>query len=131
MLLEKLSELEFQQKILAKIVRLVVNDNYGFQKDNAIGINNSEIRKLVDLSKIIVVGSSIDEIDKNNVAKSLYSLICKLLEKKSDGVVLFETEDLKKEGINYIVEEKKLNHFDAGSKENIENAYNLVLKMQK
>lgn len=128
LLLEKLNELELQQKLIARIVRIIVNDNYGFQKDNARGINNPELRKLVDLSKLVVVGSSIDETDKNNLAKSLRDLIYKVSGKQNDGVVIFEPQDLKKEGINYIVEEQKLNHFDAGSKENIEKAYKLVLK---
>ena len=99
--------------------------------NNWHNLNKSEARVEfnLDLDKLIVVGSSVDITKENNyLVKELYDLIIKLTDKKSDGVVIFEPRELEKLGINYLVEDISLNHFKAGAKDNILNAYNRALK---
>ena len=116
-------------KGIYQIINLLINFNYGFEQDNKMGIYNPLLFKNVNLDKLIVVGSSVDITKENNyLVKELYDLIIKLTDKKSDGVVIFEPKELEKLGINYLVEDISLNHFKAGAKDNILNAYNRVLK---
>lgn len=46
------SELIIKEKILLLLLRLIVNEKYGFEKDNFTGIDLSE----VDLNKLILIG---------------------------------------------------------------------------
>lgn len=116
-LLQKYNELfNKQEKLINLILKRIINYNYGFEQDNYKGANLTKI----DLNKILVIGSSIDlEKEKNNLAKNLYDMILKATGKPSDGIVLFDPKQLEEKGINYLVEEKGLNHFDAGSKNNL------------
>lgn len=66
-------------------------------------------------------------MEKNELVKKLYSLLLQLTGKKSDGVVIFDKDDLSNLGISYVEEENNLLHFDAVSKENIEKAKILTL----
>lgn len=123
-----IKHLELKQRLIARLINIVVNNEYGFEKENSLGIYNNKIKDATDLTKLIVVGSTIDyEHEKNEIAKKLYSLILKLTGKQSDGVVIFDKEELKRLGISYIEEDNNLSHFDAGSKENIEKAKVKVL----
>lgn len=120
--------LELEQRIIARLVSVVVNNEYGFEKENSKGLYDSRIMDATDLSKLVVVSSNIDyESEKNEVAKKLYKLILELTGKQSDGVVIFDKEELTKLGVSYVEEDDNLCHFDAGSKENIENAKVKVL----
>lgn len=47
---------------------------------------------------------------------------------KSDGVVIFEEELFDKAGIDYLRETRGLNHFDAGSQENLEEVKRFINK---
>lgn len=119
-LLDALDKLEKEQRRIAKWVNRVVNDRFGFEQDNANGINNSKILDSIDFSKLTVVGSNMDrENDKKKLACQLYDLIYALTGKESDGVVLFDEERFKSLGINCIKETHPTNHFDAGSEKNI------------
>lgn len=119
-LLESLNKLVKQQRLLVRAVSLLINDCYGFERDNYLGINNYHIRKSIDFNKLTVVGSALDrKKDKNNLACNLYDIIYAITGEKSDGVVIYNEETLRKYGINYLTETTPTNHFDAGSEENI------------
>lgn len=113
------------QKILLQGLKLLINPEYGFEKDNFQGI---DLRQ-VDLNKLIVVGNYLD-IDKeqNALLKETYEIIRAITSFKSDGVVVFEPSEFERLGINYLKETKNNNHFDAGTKENIEEAYHRLIK---
>lgn len=119
-LIDNLNKLEKQQRLLAKSLTWFINDCYGFQKDNYLGINNPNIFKNIDLTKLTVVGSALDrEKDKNNLACNLYDIIYALTGEKSDGVVIWNEETLRKYGINYLTESNPTNHFDTISEKYI------------
>lgn len=123
-----IKHLELEQRLIARIIRILIDNRYGFEQENSQGIYDKFLQDVADLTKLVVVGSSIDyEKEKNELVKKLYSLILQLTGKKSDGVVIFDTDDLSRLGISYIEEENHLSHFDAGSKENIEKAKVLTL----
>lgn len=129
---DALDKLEKEQRKIAKWVNRIVNDRFGFEQDNANGINNSKILDSIDFSKLTVVGSNMDrENDKSKTAKRLYDLIYALTGEKSDGVVLFDEEKFKSFGINYIKEKCPTNHFDAGSEKNIMSAASQTLERFK
>lgn len=122
-------ELELEQRVIARIIKFIVNNKYGFEQENAGGLYNSALQEAADISKILVVGSSINyETEQNDLVKKLYKLIYTLTKKENDGVVIFDKKDLEKLHISYIEENEKLNHFDAGSKENIESVYQKTLR---
>ena len=119
-ILDNLDILEKRQRWIAKLVTRVVNDYYGFQKDNSLGINNPDILRNIDFSKLTVVGSALDrENDKNKLACALYDIIYAITGEKSDGVVIYNEETLRKYGINYFTEIVPKNHFAAGSERNL------------
>lgn len=119
-ILDNLNKLERSQKLLAGAVTLVVNDYFGFEKENYLGINNSDILKSIDFNKLTVVGSALDrENDPSWLACSLYDIIYAITGEQSDGVVIYNEETLRKYGINYFTEIAQKNHFDAGSKKNL------------
>lgn len=124
--------LDKQQKLVANIVMKVLDDRYGFEQENKSGIDSPEIQYAADLTKLLVVGSTIDpETEKNKVAQILYSIIYAISKEKSDGVVTFNTNAFKNLGISYLEEDEQLNHFDAGSKSNIEQAYIKTLSLKR
>lgn len=123
-LLEMNHLLTERQQFIARVIQIIVNHAYGFQQDNAQLI---DLRK-VDLNKLLVVGSTLDLEKEGSVLKETYDIILKLNRAPSDGVVPFEPQAFNHYGINYLIEEKKQNHLEAGSKENIEEAYRLTLK---
>ena len=120
-ILENLDRLSKNQQRIAKLATMVVDDLYGFQKDNSLGIINTDSLRNIDLSKLTVIGSQLDrENDKNKLACTLYDIIYNITGEQSDGVVIYNEEALRKYGINYYTESDLTNHFDAGSKENIQ-----------
>ncbi len=129
LLKSQLKNLDYKQKIVATIVKTILNDNYGFEQENKMGINNPELQYTADLTKLLVVGSNIDpKTEKNKVIKILYSIIYAISKEKSDGVVLFNPETFNKFGIKYLEEKENLSHFDAGSKEHIDAVYKKTLE---
>ncbi len=105
-----------REKLLLLMVKKLIDSSYGFEQEN----NTGAILTDVDLDKLLVIGSTLDmETEKNNLAKMMYDIILKYTGKKSDGVVIFDEDQFKKFGINYLREPHGLNHFDAGSEENL------------
>lgn len=118
-----IKHLELEQRLISRIINIVVNNEYGFEQENSLGIYDKKLAAVADLTKLIVVSSSINATEeKNTLVKKLYSLILELTGKESDGVVIFDKKDLEKLGIPYIEEDNHPSHFDAGSKDNIERA---------
>ena len=113
------------QRLILQALKVIINPDYGFEQDNFKGIN----LKKVDLNKLIVVGNYLD-IDKeqNALLKETYEIIRTITTFRSDGVVIFEPSEFERLGINYLQETKNNNHFDAGTKENIEEAYHRLTK---
>lgn len=92
--------------------------------DNFLGIDLSK----TNLDKILVVGSSINkETEQNPLILQTNDMLEKVTGYKNDGIVLFDERQLANLGINYLVEPESLNHFAAGSKENIERVYQKTL----
>ena len=113
------------QRILLSALKVLINPEYGFEQDNFKGID----LKRVDLNKLIVVGNYLDlPTEKNSLLKETYEIIRIITSYQSDGVVVFEPSEFDRLGINYLQETKHNNHFDAGSKENIEEAYLRLIK---
>lgn len=124
-----LKTLNFQEYLIANIVKVILNENYGFQQENRLGIDSPTIAYYMDKAKMIIVGSNINpDTEKNVVAKTLYSIINTISGEITDGFVSFDEREFKKLGLNYVKENKNLNHFTAGSKENINMAYKRCLK---
>lgn len=123
---ENLMELNLtkRQKIFAYLANVLVNSEYGFQKDNA---KQTDLRR-VDLNKLIVVGSNLFRETEKSILKETYDIIFTISGMENDGVVIYNEEKFNKLGINYIREEKPTNHEDASHKEAIEKAYKLTLK---
>lgn len=113
------------QRIILQALRVIINPEYGFEQDNFKGIN----LKKVDLNKLIVVGNYLDtDKEQNALLKETYEIIRTITTFRSDGVVIFEPSEFERLGINYLQETKNNNHFDAGTKENIEEAYHRLIK---
>lgn len=112
-----------REKLLLRIIQLMINYNYGFEKDNYHGIDPSK----VDFNKLLVIGSSLDlDTEKDNLSKDLYNIILKYTGLESDGIVIFDEETFSRMGINYQREEESLSHFAAGSRKNLERIIKLV-----
>ena len=117
---DNINELKKRQKWLARLITIVVNNYYGFQKDNSLGINNPDILRNIDLSKLLVVGSSIDrENEKSKLARDLYDIIYAITGEQSDGVVIYNEETLRKYRIRYFTEIVPKSHFTAGREPNL------------
>ncbi len=114
------------EKLLLKIIKRVVNTDYGFLRDSYNGV---DLRK-VDLNKLIVIGSSLDSTKENGIALGLYNMIKTMTNLENDGVVVFDEKKFNKLGINYIKEETPTNHFNSCTEEAFYNAYSLS-KMMK
>lgn len=115
------------EKMIEYLLRVIVNEDFGFQSDNQYGLNLDK----VDLDKFVLVGSSIDkEKEKNKLALTLYDMILKSTDLENDGVVIFNEERMKHDGVKYIKELVAVNHFDAGIISNIERIEPLILQMK-
>ena len=100
------------QKLIIKILKLVVNYNYGFQQNNFYGLDLSK----VDLNKLLVVGNYLDVLkEKNEFMLAAYDLIEKFTGMKSDGVVTFDEETFVSKGINAVRTSRCANHFESSS----------------
>lgn len=120
------NRLNSYERNILKLCRLIVNNKYGFEQDNYLGI---DLRK-VDLNKLTIVGSNLNpDKDKNKLLIAGYKLIKKLTGKRSDGIVIFEPRIFNQKGINFIKEEGSLNHIEALSETNLEKVYNLSKKL--
>ncbi len=119
------SEFNDYEKKLLKLVKFLVNPNYGFEQENAKGLDLSRS----NLDKILVIGSCIDPtMEKNKMVLGCYCLILKATKRKSDGVVLLEDNLFDKYGINHINDLKSTNHIDAGSQEYLNYVKENVIK---
>ena len=126
----KMPQLGFKNKWLCHLINLLIDNAYGFEQENSQGIYNPTFSQAqLDLSKYIVSGSSIDpQSEKNALLKSTACLIKELTNQESDGVVVYNLEELKALGIAYETDPIPLNHFSAGTKENYEKVHKLLLK---
>lgn len=113
------------QKLLLSGLKFLINPEYGFEQDNFKGAN----LKNIDLNKLIVVGNYLDiPTEQNALLKETYEIIKIITSYQSDGIVVFEPSEFERLGINYLQESKHNNHFDAGTKENIEEVYHRLVK---
>lgn len=114
-----------KQKLLLKVLKLVVNDSYGFQRDNFVGVDLRE----VDLNKLLLVGNYINlDTESNGLILELYEMIKLATGYRNDGVVPFEPSLFDKKGINYLQTDEHRNHFDSASVEYFEGIVQRVLK---
>lgn len=113
------------QKMILQTLKVLINPRYGFEQDNFKGVDLTK----VDLNKLLVVGNYLDLSQETNpLLKETYSMIKIITGLRNDGIVTFEPSTFESLGINYLQETKNNNHFDAGSKDNIEEAYRRVVK---
>lgn len=115
-----------REKLILLAMRKLINTAYGFEKEN----NKGAILCNIDFNKLLVIGSTLDmETEKNGLAKALYEMILKFSGHKSDGVVIYDEDQLDRLGINHLrefPEPRGLNHFDAGSEEHLEYVSKLI-----
>ena len=112
-----------KDKLLLLILKLIVNENYGFEIDNFNGINITK----VNINKLIVIGSNINPAEeKSKLIIMLYNIILKYTGYQSDGIVIFDEEKFNELGINYIKEDNNINHLEANSRENLSKVKKLV-----
>ena len=105
------------EKLLLRIIKKIVNRDYGFNDDNYKGLDFSKI----DFNKVLILSSSIDRLrEKNKLVISFYDMIYKLTGKESDGVVIFDEDILNRIGVNYEKDDVGTSHLDAGSREYLE-----------
>lgn len=120
MLLDNLNKLEIRQRIIANIIARTIGDLYGFQKDKYGGLTKPEIFENIDLSKLIVVGSTLDrENETSRLTRDLYDIIYALTGEKSDGRYIYDENTLRKFGFTYFTEILSKSLKNAGSKENL------------
>lgn len=80
-----------KQRLLLKALKLMVDYDYGFQKDNFKGLNLGE----VDLHKLLVVGSCLDkEREDFKLVVETYDLIYRVCGCQSDGVIFLNQRNL-------------------------------------
>lgn len=109
-----------EEKILIAILKIIVNKNYGFERDNLNGV----IIDAADLDKLIVISSKLNaKNDKLALAVKFHDLILKTTGLESDGVVVYEPKELTRRGIKYLENEPELNHIDANSREYLTDVY--------
>lgn len=113
--------LNFDDKLCVLILKMIVNYNYGFQKDKYNGIDLDDI----DLNKLIVIGNSINPRKEKGYIKSLYNLIMLHTGFENDGVVIFDQSLFNNLGIQHEKEVNSLNYFKSLSKESLSNAKRL------
>ena len=113
------------EKALLLAMKVIVNQEYGFQRDNYRGVHPRNI----DLNKLLVVGSYLDiETEKNPLLRQTYEMIRKVTGYKSDGIVPFDPKELQRLGFNYLEEDNNINHFQANTKEHLEYVYKKTIK---
>lgn len=113
-----------KDKLILEALKSIVDTDYGFQKDNYVGVDLSK----VDLNKLTVIGSSLDPENSKGLPLDLYNLIKRAKELENDGVVIFDENLFRKLGINYEREKKDFNHFESCSKEALNNASDIIKK---
>ena len=114
-----------RQKAILQALKIAINPSYGFEQDNFNGV---DLRK-VDLDKILVVGSYIDEeLEENPLLLETADMIKKVTSNRSDGVVIFEPREFERLGIPYFIEDEHNNHLAAGTKEHIAKVYKKVIR---
>ena len=118
--------LNTKEKLILQVLKIVVNEKFGFEQDNFKGI---DLRR-VDLNKFVAIGSSIDPNNTKGLILDLYNIIKKLTGLENDCVVIFDEEKFKELGINYVVEDGHYNHFNSGSEDAFSNAYELSRKLK-
>ncbi len=116
-----------QERLISLLVQRIIDKRYGFEKDNAKGV---DLRK-VDLNKLLVIGSAVDDQEQSDLVRNLYSIIYKISGLPSDGVVIFDEELFRQKGINFVRESRPLNHFDAGSEERLHEIKEFVISPVK
>ncbi len=120
--LEKYKELlNKKERLLLKVLKRLIVSKYGFEKDNYRGVN----LKLVDLNKLVVIGSGLDPTKEKGFVLDLYNMIKKITGLENDGVVTYSEELFDSLGINYVTECTHNNHFNSGTIESFENAYKI------
>lgn len=97
-----------KQNDLLEVTSYIVDEDFGFQKENHNGI----LFHLVDLNKLLVVGSSINQQTEQN---PLMNMIEKITGTQSDGITRFNKDELDRLGINYLVEDENVNHLQAAT----------------
>lgn len=109
-----------EEKVLMAMLKIIVNRNYGFEKDNLNGVMIDK----VDLDKLIVLSSKLDaKKDKLALAVKYHDLILKTTGLESDGVVVYEPKELARLGIKYLENEPELNHIEAGGYDYLADVY--------
>lgn len=103
----------FLEKWVYYLSKIYINDNYGFMQENRDGFHH--IQDISNLDKIIFTGSNIEGINCNSeLASFLAHMNYRLLGKYSDGIVTFDMDKVREEGINF-VEENRVSHFELGT----------------
>ena len=114
-----------KQNDLLEVASYIVDEDFGFQKENHNGI----LFHLVDLNKLLVVGSSINQqTEQNPLMKETADMIEKITGTQSDGITRFNTDELDRLGINYLVEDENVNHLQAATKEHIAKVYQKTIR---
>ena len=108
-------------KLLVRILKLLINTNYGFEKDNFTG---ADLKK-VDLNKLVVIGSGLDPNVEKGYVLDLYKMIKTITGLENDGVVTYSEELFDRLGINYVTENGHYNHFNSGTEKAFEEAYQI------
>lgn len=109
-----------EEKMLMSMLKIIVNKNYGFERDNLNGVMLSK----VDLDKLIVISSKLNpKTDDLALAVKYHDLILKTMGLESDGVVVYEPKELARLGIKYLENEPELNHVAAGSENYLADVY--------
>ena len=112
-----------REKLLLLLLNKIINHQYGFEQDNFNGVDFTK----VDLEKLVVIGSNLDlNKEKSKLLISLYNIILKTTSLESDGIVIFDEELFQNLNLNFIKEEKGLNHFEMSSKENKEKINKMI-----
>ena len=113
-----------QELKLLKIIKLLINTNYGFEKDS---FNGLDLRN-IDLNKLVVIGSSTNPEQEEGLNLNLYNMLKKVTGYENDGVVILDEDLFNKLGINYVKENSNNNHFASGTKESFDFARKLSKK---
>lgn len=114
-----------KEKLLMHLINLCIDSRYGFEQDNYNGVDLNQI----DLNKLIIVGNFIDEnIQNNKLLLETSKIIKKITGFNSDGVVIFDSSQFKKLGINYLQSDQKANHFNSSNVDYIEKNTKKALK---
>lgn len=101
--------LDWKRKILALGLDLLVDDQFGFQKENASGY--SVLEREVDLHKIKVVGSSIYGMSHlSGIERYFSDFVYYLTGKENDGVICWDKKELEERGFAVVEDEQPVSH---------------------